>query len=450
MNSFVIRKVGWMQSVSLVEILLLFSYLTINIIGVGKSGLALPLLAAFLVISFSTFFLQALKGYIFIRLHLYFFLLFVLWVALRVIIDLSDIEYLKQIIIGTTGGILLFFTIGTFSKQALEVITKSKGSLFSIKILLLIFLIIGFLIFFNFQSRLLDRTDIFYIEGVEGEYQRPGNFLIMLFMMVSFIYVSFSSNENTKKKVSLIFWLTVYSSSFIITLVSSQMIGSNAATANLIAVYLITIVLSFLGFSKDIRQNFFFGKISLSVSKKLLKKIIKYSFVIIFFILFIVTVIVQSNKLDLQKTRIFGYGEGENTSVNTRFEIIRDTGADQMSYAPILGNLNVAQLTTGEAGKTLHNFIPNIIAELGLVGLSIVLSLFFLLFSRLIKTIRNTVNAQIGFQSFITNLWIFFILVFIFLYANISVDKSWSVMWFYVGFAVNVIYVKSMSYRILA
>ena len=370
--------------------------------------------------------------------------------ALRVIIDLSDIEYLKQIIIGTTGGILLFFTIGTFSKQALEVITKSKGSLFSIKILLLIFLIIGFLIFFNFQSRLLDRTDIFYIEGVEGEYQRPGNFLIMLFMMVSFIYVSFSSNENTKKKVSLIFWLTVYSSSFIITLVSSQMIGSNAATANLIAVYLITIVLSFLGFSKDIRQNFFFGKISLSVSKKLLKKIIKYSFVIIFFILFIVTVIVQSNKLDLQKTRIFGYGEGENTSVNTRFEIIRDTGADQMSYAPILGNLNVAQLTTGEAGKTLHNFIPNIIAELGLVGLSIVLSLFFLLFSRLIKTIRNTVNAQIGFQSFITNLWIFFILVFIFLYANISVDKSWSVMWFYVGFAVNVIYVKSMSYRILA
>lgn len=96
--------------VSFLQLILLFSYLGMNIQNVGEMGIALPLLAGFVGISGLLVFNQVIRLALVLRLHLFVFLLLISWVALRVIIDLGDMNHLKQLTVATTGGILLFFS----------------------------------------------------------------------------------------------------------------------------------------------------------------------------------------------------------------------------------------------------------------------------------------------------------------------------------------------------
>lgn len=442
MIQFVIKKPNGLLVVSLIQLLLLFFYFTLNITNVGEMGTALPLLGGFVALAGGVFFLQLVKSQISLRLHFVVFLLFVLWVALRVIVDLGDMEHLKQLTVATTGGILLFFLLGTFARKALDTLTNANLKLTSSKTLLLTFLLVSTLIFLSFKGRLLDRDDIFYISGVEGGYQRPGNFLIMLFVMASFTFISITSHPRTRKRINLFVWLGIYSIGMVLAVISSQMIGSNAATANLLAIYLMTCVLALLSFNKNIRQAFYNKNLRLPLSKQTFKKLIKYAITALVAVIFLAVIAIQVTGFDLSKTRAFGFGTGSNSSVTSRFDILLETGAAQMSYAPFLGNVNVAELTTGNAGRTLHNFIPNLLAELGLVGLLIALTLLFLVGWHLVKSIKTASKEGKDLNQAIINLWLLFVLLFLFLYANISVGKSWSVMWFFVGFAVSVFVTK--------
>jgi hypothetical protein len=90
------------------QLLLVFTYFTLNIQRAGGIGVALPLLVGFFVFSGISFIAQLLKSTLTLNLNLFLFLMLVFWVGLRVIVDLGDLEYLKQLTIATTGGMLLF------------------------------------------------------------------------------------------------------------------------------------------------------------------------------------------------------------------------------------------------------------------------------------------------------------------------------------------------------
>ena len=80
MNRLVIKKPSWIQAISLVQLLLLFFYLGLNIINIGESGgAALPLLVAFALISVGVLFIQAMSKTIVIHFSLFFFLLQLLY-----------------------------------------------------------------------------------------------------------------------------------------------------------------------------------------------------------------------------------------------------------------------------------------------------------------------------------------------------------------------------------
>lgn len=424
--------------ISFLQLILLFGYLGLNIQNVGEMGIALPLLVGFIGISGLLIFNQVLSFTLAVRVHFFVFLLLIGWVTLRVVIDLGDMEHLKQLTIATTGGMLLFFLLGSFARQALDKLNQSILSRFYSKLLLLFFVLVSLAIFISFKSRLLDRADIFYIEGVEGSYQRPGNFLIILFLMASFAFLVLAAHPLTKNFFRFIIWLGIYTLGLALALISSQMIGSNAATANLLAIYMMTNVISLLALSKGIRRRFNQGKLSLPLSRSTLKKLFFYSGITLFAALFSTIVSIQITGFDLSKTRAFGFGSGGNTSVTSRFDILLETGLSQLGYAPFFGNINVAELTTGVAGRTLHNFIPNIMAELGLVGLTLVLVLLLLSFATLIKKIRQASPNSDGFRIAAIHLWIVFIFIWLFLYANLAVGKSWPVIWFYIGFTTSV------------
>jgi len=436
MNPFIFKKNSFNHLAYFSQILLLVLYLSLNIINVGQDGTALPLLAGFVFFAGYYFLLALLKYRLTIRKHFFVFLLFVFWMSLRIIIDLQDLEHLKQITIATTGGVLLFFLIGTFVRKALDN-TVFKGKIHYYKLFLILYFIIGLSIFMSFKAR-LTRLDIFYIEGVAGGYQRPGNFMIMLFMIASFVFITVATRSITKKTISFMFWLFIYSLGMILNLINSQMIGSNAATANILAIYLMTVVLSFLAFNKSIYKNYLNNQLVLPLSKKSLKKMSLFSVILIIVCIGFALEIINKMNIDLAKTRAFGFGSNENSSVNSRIEILKETGIAQMGYSPLFGNTNVAYLVTGNSGRTLHNFIPNIIAELGLIGLIIVCALFVMVFMGLIKEIKNQKRNKLGFIKALQNYWLLFVFLFLFLYANISVGKSWSVMWFFIGFSIHI------------
>jgi hypothetical protein len=438
MNHLPINKHSFFLMLVAFQQLLLFSYLALNIENVGEMGVGLPLLAGFVIISCGIFVTQLLTLTLRVRLNLFLFLMLIFWVSLRVVLDFGDIEHLKQITVATTGGMLLFFLIGTFSRQALDYLTKSNKSNLYPKLLILVFCLLCLIIFLSFKVRLLDREDKFYIAGVNGGYQRPGNFMIMLFIMASFSYLSIVASFKTKGVFKLIVWIGMYTLGLALLLISSQMIGSNAATANLLAIYLMTIVISLLASSTQIRLKFIQGRFSLPLSKTALRKLINYSGVALITLLFLAIVAIEVTGFDLNKTRVFGFGSGTNNSMISRVDIFLKTGPTQLNYAPFFGNANVAELTTGNAGRKLHNFLPNIMAELGLVGLIITLSLFFFTFRTLKNTIKFSFKNAEGFKVSIINFWLFFVLIFLFIYVNIAVGKNWPVMWFFIGFAVNV------------
>lgn len=54
------------------------------------------------------------------------------------------------------------------------------------------------------------------------------------------------------------------------------------------------------------------------------------------------------------------------------------------------------------------------------------------------KSVKTASKEGKELNQVIINLWLLFVLLFLFLYANLSVGKSWPVMWFYLGFAVSV------------
>lgn len=419
------------------KLLLLFAYLVLNVLNVGEGGTALPLLGMFFVLSSTAVLLDFSRCRTAVHGHFFVFLLFVAWLTYRTLVDLNDIAHVKKLTVATTSGILLFFLLGTFARQTLDKI-NAIGEIIWLRLLFVVFFLFYVWIFFSFNNRLLNSDEIFYMDGVDGDYQRPGNFMILLFVMCSFVLLSQVCRLKANKKKNLSVCLLAYYIMTVLNLVSSQAMGANTATACILAIYMMSAVLALLYADEDVRDKYLRGILSFPFSICLFERLIRYSLVVVVFSAVATFALVQITSFDLQRTRVFGFGSGVNSSITSRMEIFREEGAGQIGNALFLGNLDVARLTTGDPGRTLHSFVPNIIAELGLIGLSIVAWLLILIAQKIFVFMKCSTKEETGFLLASIGLWLFFILGFLFFYANLAVGKEWSVMWFFLGFAVNV------------
>lgn len=429
MNKIFINKpIGQFFIISL-QILILMIYFYINIISVGDFGGGEILLVSFFFLSFCTLFIKIIKYDISIYKHFLFFLIFSLWLIFRTLIDLNDINQLKQITIGTTGGVILFYFLGSLLRDTLDYLNY-----FSRKIIWISFffsLILFIFIYFSYSGRLMD-IDILRIDDINGGYQRAGNFIIIFYLLFSYLFVMNAANDLTKSKLNFYFFNICYIFSLLLLILSSQMIGSNAATINLLMIYIISTIISSIAFDSNVRVDFVNNQLTLLKSKVIFKKIILKTILFLFLFLFFMYILIVFTGFDVNTTRAFGYG-GENRSIASRFEIFQNYGFQQLSYAPFFGNMNVAYLITGDSGKTLHYFIPNLIAELGILGLIIFLSLIFVLIRVIKNKIKKLKNDMFDFKLYIINIWFFLILSYLLVYINFSVGKSWSVLWFFIG-----------------
>lgn len=432
-----------LQRVNLDTVLIFFQvlffqiYFNINVINVGEFGSVIFLLSFFFFVSLLlNFRFIYSKHFVYkIRFHFLIFIALIAWVSIRVTVDLNDLEYLKQITVATTGGMLLFYFVGTFLGVSFQRLLYFNGGKDLNSIFLILFLCLNIWMIYNFSMRL--SSSYFYLEGVKGAYQRAGNFLSIMYIVASFIYFQRICDFQRKKKVvNAYFFFCVYSLSSLIALIASQLFGSNSATAIIAGVYMMTLVMAMIVSNERLLSKYIKEGVRFPFSKIFLRLLLVYSFYIVVFLSILLTGIILFSGFDVSGLRVFGFGSGVNDSLQSRFEILYHQGALQMGYSPWFGNMNVAYLVTEDSGKTLHSFLPYVLANLGLVGLILVLLLFFVVFFQFYRNIKlyKTLDKVSGFSLNLKSFYSFFILFYLFSFANLATGITWPVLWFSLAF----------------
>lgn len=429
------NKVIVLKIIIILQLTTLLIYLNANIVDVGEMGVALHLLIEFVGLTSLLFAMFGVKKKLYFHIHFFFFLLLICWIAFRIVFDLNDLEYLKQLTVATTGGVLLFYIIGASLGLTRHSLASLRTDIKIEKYIILLFYFLSIWMLYNFSQRLHD--SLFYLKDIDGSYQRSGNFLSISFIIVSFAYLNLVLKNIAQGATILarFFWLSVYTLSTLIALVGSQLFGSNSATAVISGVYLITLVMSLVTAKKTVWLSYLKHKLVLPWSKRLVKNLSLMALIGLAIFVGALVLIIGISGFDITSLRLLGFGSGSNTSLLSRVDILLETGANQLNYAPFLGNINVAYLTTGNAGQTLHSFFPYVMANLGLVGLLVVLTLFT---NVLLQLYRETKQAKYtglyGYQLSMVALYSIFLFLYILLFANLSTGIEWPVLWFTLGF----------------
>ncbi len=428
---------------NVIQIMVFIFYFYFNIINIGEEGQKIELLMFFVAITIVMFFLRSFNEEVVIKIHLLLFLMLIIWISIRVLTDKDDLDFLKQITIATTGGMFLFYCLGvalSISFYRMLYIENAFHPEWINIIILCAYMILSFSVLTIFYENMSE--DHFYLKNINGLYQRPGNFLSIIFIFISYIYffVSLSGFLNKRKIgiLALVVFL-LYSISAIVNIVCSQLLGSNSATGVIVFIYVLTIALMFYSCSDKMIELFYLKGSRVYFSFFALRRLFLIS--ISMAISFIIVLLVASNiiNFNLNKLNVFGLGAGEITSLTSRFDILASAGLEQMSFSLFWGNIDVAYLTTGNSGKTLHNFFPFIIANLGVFGFLIVLMLFLFVFYEYVKSIILDCNLSglLIYKNSVLNFYSLLVFAFLVIFANFTTDVSWIVLWFFIGFSTR-------------
>ena len=415
----------------------LLVYLFTNIKLIGEGSPALAVLGFSVVIGAFLLLLEiVLKKSIYIKKSFLFLILFFVYFILN--ITLSRPDDLKALLLSTTGGIILFYILGSLVSTNLlyikEKILNSNQFLnifnFFYTVLSIIFLVLFLDTFMTLAENV--REDLFLISDLNGMYQRPGAFLTISFFIYSFTTAFFLFVNKYTKKGKLVNFMSfvlfgLYCLLTIGGMILSQMIGSNNTLVNLGGLlFATTIFYIFINFTKS--ENLL-SKIKLNIKKIFFSKLAFKLFGSIFVSLFIVFVLlvglINYFDIDLDRFRIFGFGSGDMSSISSRLALLNNFFI-QFDYNPIFGNMAVDILTTGE-GSYAHSFILSLLSHLGIIG-------FILFFIYLFVAIKEKLNNHNNlFVNNLLSLYSLVVFAGIFAIASFGTFITWIPLWFLLG-----------------
>lgn len=413
-------------------ILVLYLFTNIKLIGEGSPALIL-LVASVMIGAFLIVLEIILKKGVYIKKSFLVLMLFFLYFIVNITINRPD--DLKAMLIATTGGIILFYILG--SLIAINLLCIKEKVLNSSKFLNIFnFLYIIFTLFLialtidTFITLMMNvREDLFLIADSDEAYQRPGSFLVIAFFIYSFLTVFFISVNNYTKRYKFISFILfgLYCLVAFVTMMLSQMFGSNNALVNIGGLLFTTTI--FYVLINFLNSKYLLSNIKLNIKKiflsKLTRKLFGSMFIALFIIIFLLIILISTLDIDFDKFRIFGFGSGEISSVNSRLALWNNFLV-HFNYNPIFGNFAVDSLTTGE-GSYVHSFIATLFTHLGIVG-------FLLFFVYLCVAIKEALNNNS--HLYVNNLFsLYGIVVFsgIFTIASFGTFITWIPLWFLLG-----------------
>lgn len=402
--------------------------------------LGIILLGLFIVVSI-------LPKRIFIRRSLIFLVIFYIYFLLKTAIDVPDpTKTLRSYTLGTSGGTLIFYLVGFMTGVGLRhsfIITFFSRTAFKFNVLIFTaYLVITNFILLNIYLSFSNflRSDIFLISNIFGNYQTSGDMLIINFLITSFAIFLMLLRFFVKKTLfqSGMWLFTIpYSVTAIISSLISLSIGSNKATICILLVWSLTLLLSIITQNLKIRKFLQTNLSQLSIKRwfnlTVLGRVLLAPILTLIFVgLVIYSVIVYLN-FDLEKTRLFNFGEGgTNTSLTSRMEILEDNFFIHWSYSPIFGHMNVDVETTG-VGTYVHSLPTYLLTHTGIIGFT----MFFLyIFVATKELLYSSINELREYPLFISNalkIYSFIIIVSLLSFASFSVTLTWIPLWFIMG-----------------
>ena len=418
----------------MISSLLIYLFTNIKLIGEGSPALS--------VLVFSVLLGGLIVLEILLNQNVYikksFLVLILFFIYFIVNITLNRPNDLKALLLATSGGIILFYILGSLVSINLlyikEKILNSNQFLnifnFFYTVLTIIFLVLFLDTFITLMANV--RTDLFLLADLDGMYQRPGAFLVISFFIYSFMtaFFLFVNKYAKKSKFMVLITLIIFGLYCLLTIVGmllSQLIGSNNTLVNLGGLlFATTIFYIFINFTKA--ENLL-SQIKLNVKKIFFSKLSSKLFGSIFISLFIVFVLlvglINFFDIDLDQFRIFGFGSGDVSSVSSRLALW-DNFLIHFDYNPIFGNMAVDALTTGE-GTYVHSFIATLLTHLGIVGFILFFIYLFIAIKEKLKSSNNLyVNNLFALYSLIVFAGIFAI-------ASFGTFITWIPLWFLLG-----------------
>jgi len=430
-------------ALSFFALFLLDFYLKSNISGIGEGSLNLPFLGLFVVLcGILILWHSTTARSIVIRRSTWLLSLFLLYFAFRIVVDIGSVEGLKAYTAGTTGGVILFYILGTLAAiitgKNLKNARCSKNYLKYFTICFIVYIIVSYglllKIFFELGSRL--QTDMFIISGRDGAYQRPGNFLVMCYLMLLTLYAQFIALKSAGPlfcsrlaSVTIFTLFTVYT---LTSLLIAQMIGSNNATVSIAGLGLITTAVVMLLWLKSIQQ--YLTALSLNFTRLFFGKISSRLAVFGVLALVILTCLTLSISyyfgIDLTMTRLGGFGTGEFSSMSSRIALLGNF-SNQFNYSPIFGNMDVDRLTTG-SGSYVHSLVATLLTQTGFLGFFLFAAYLFLGLKERLK-LEYEKSAECVLSNNIFNLFSLLFLSTVLLIAVVATSFLSATLWFSLG-----------------
>lgn len=440
-----VRKIK--EGIFAVQVMVLWAYLCGNIAFGREHGVLIQLLLIFLLLGG----IQILTELANLRIRfpiLGLVLLFLSVAFLKYSFDLKDggisaINYL----VGTTGGMGLFYVIGLLASYRLRCHQFASPVLFII--------LLGFYFcsaVFLFSNTLKDlRPDLLLVRD-SGFYQRPGDFAVLMHVIITMFYVShgFAIRLRNKKKyfLGVIIISAVYVLSSLTIAITVQMIGSNKS-------FLILVLLTLLAAAYVVMCNgnkivrLFNNRHPFWFCVKMLFSLLAYISLIGALVLLTICLLGQDwqNRFAqiTSEIRIMNFGKGSvATSVSGRAEIAHQYLWQQLRYAPILGNANVSIFTSGEDGNYVHSSILSLWTILGLPGVFIFTTLIFMIFRAIYRRAlcRFQVNSNTDLHSQAVHFFGLINVLVIFFLSLVGTHFSWAPLWFSIGFHYPCVYLK--------
>ena len=443
----VTRKIFPLMLTFWLSMLSLSFYFTMNILNFDKKG---GVCLIFLVLPFFVFLFQFLillfktkKDNIFINNSFLFIIFIFIYITSGIILDRNDILYFKSFWFSTTGGCLIFFALGSFIAFVYNKIIYYSSRLNVLRKLNDFFIkYYGLFTCLLYAFTLLSlwprgRTDLFLVNTF-GFYQRVGNFMVLNTILMSYCYSTVINNKNNNYAINIYYLFYI-----IISSVLAQFVGSNNAFVAILGIFFVSIVykIFIIGELKKHRfiaiKKWFKSEIKLSIINSFIrvfvKRILLYTFLIVVFLL--------AFSRYLPPLRIFGFNKINNYNpLEKRINIVKNNFIEQFSVNPIWGDMNADVLTTG-TGTYPHSFFLSIMTHCGVVGCFLFIMYFICALCEFYRQMRREKNYSVFFQ----NLFLFLILSFIFIMANISTFMSWNPIWFSLGFCFPVVAVKNKA-----
>lgn len=415
-----------------ISLILYSKYFYINLNNIEVSG-GDGYLGMFFVLAFLSAFLSKEISLKYINRSSFFVFLFIFYHIFAWAIGTQDLSVVHAYVLGTSQGVVLALLEGLgfsliFSEIFFQIsISQTKRKTF-IK-----FLVLSVLVLFYYidSAVLIDhmknvRLDIFLIDNVNANYQRPGQFMTINYLVSCAIFILLEiSDKKNKGWINIIAFFFIILISFKLGLLS-QLLGSNSSLFSVLCVFA-GVVLYFACSIKSFEKVR--GKISFA--KLFFRKQNTKCFFLIFTIGCGIYFYSSLLTFDFEKYRAFGYGAGNNSSVLSRIELFKNNFIEHFSYAPILGDVMVDSKLTG-TGTYIHSLL-SVLTHLGIVGSILFITMTLNIHSEIKKKIERNINPEVLFLNSNYGIYRLIMIYTIGFICLLTALYTWMPFWFAIG-----------------